>query len=273
MGFQILRVKKLKSQMSVMRSLTHSYREQETLNADPRKRHDNGILVGSEDANSALHDFKQLLPKKLRKGGVLCIEYLVTASPESMHAMTREQQDEYFSDATKWLKERHGRENLFHVGVHRDEKTPHMFAYVMPFDSKGRMNASYFLGGGKKLSDMQTDFHEKVSQNYGLDRGIKGSKAKHQRIQRYYAQLNQPDPLIRITAAEVTREKKGIFTQESYEAVAERVSRHLQRKLKPVFSKAKTAQGDKERAKQMARTARNTFQKSKLLGRAKQSIL
>ena len=104
MGFQILRTKKLKSQLSVRRSLTHSHRESETLNADRNKRHDNGILVGSEDANSALQDFKQLLPEKIRKGAVLCIEYLVTASPESMNAMTRDKQDEYFSDATKWLQ-------------------------------------------------------------------------------------------------------------------------------------------------------------------------
>ena len=91
-------------------------------------------------------------------------------------------------------KKCHGEGNVFHVGIHRDEKTPHMFAYVMPYDTKGKMNAKHFLGGSKILSEMQTDFHQQVSQNYGLDRGIKGSKAKHQRVQRYYAQLNQPDP-------------------------------------------------------------------------------
>ena len=267
MGFQILRIKKLKSRMSVRRSLTHSHREQETLNADSSKCQFNGILIGAENANSVLRDFEQLLPEKTRKGLVLCIEYLVTASPESMIEMTRELQDDYFADATTWLKNRHGEKNVFHVGIHRDEKTPHMFAYVMPFDPKGNMNAHYFLGGRKILSEMQTDFHQKVSQNYGLNRGIKGSKARHQRLQRYYAQLNQPDPLITVTAADVTPKKIGLFKQESYDAVAKRLSSHFQRKLKPVFSKAKTAQGDRERAKEMVETAEIISKKNEILSR------
>lgn len=265
MGFQILRTKKLKQTVSVLRSLKHSHREQETLNADPSKRGDNGVLIGAGDANAVLQGFKQLLPEKIRKGGVLCIEYLVTASPESMQKMTKAQQDEYFNDAVKWLQERHGAKNVIHAGVHRDETTPHMFAYVMPYDSKGKMNASAFLGGSEVLSKMQTDFHQKVSQKYGLERGVKGSKAKHQRVKRHYAQLNEPDPKIGVTAAEIKPEKKGIFKQESHEAVAERVSRHLQRKLQPVVTRAKTAQGDKDRAREMARTAKILGEKNEVL--------
>ncbi|KNG91767.1 hypothetical protein, partial [Pseudaestuariivita atlantica] len=43
-----------------------------------------------------------------------------------------------------------------------------------------------FVGNKKALSDLQTDFAEKVSEPYGLRRGIKGSVARHERVQRVY---------------------------------------------------------------------------------------
>lgn len=274
MGFAILRTKKLKSKLSVLLSLKHSHREQDTPNADPAKLDHNGIVIGSDSADKAFKEFSKLLPEKIRKNGVICIEYLITGSPDNIHKMTRLQQDKYFEDATKWLQETHGEKNVFHVGIHRDETTPHMFAYVIPYDPKGKMNARHFLGGSDKLSKMQTDFHEKVAVNYGLERGIKGSKAKHQKVKRFYSQINQPDQKIQITAEDVVPQKTSFFSKETPADVADRINEDLKDKLQPTLSLVKTTKGDQERASQLIRTGlkmneENTSLKMSLSSRIK----
>ena len=66
-----------------------------------------------------------------------------------------------------------------------------MYAYVVPIDSEtGRLNAKKWFGGAKALNNMQTDFAKNVASSYGFERGIEGSKAKHQRVSQYYAKLN-----------------------------------------------------------------------------------
>jgi Plasmid recombination enzyme len=98
MGYAILRTQKLKSPVAVQRSLKHAMREQDTPNADPDKTHDN-THFGAETVAEALERFNGRLPEKYRKDAVLCIEYLVTASPGDMASKNRSQQDAYLMDA------------------------------------------------------------------------------------------------------------------------------------------------------------------------------
>jgi hypothetical protein len=39
---------------------------------------------------------------------------------------------------------------------------------------------------------MQTEFVELVGAGHGLERGIEGSKAKHQRVKAFYAEIGKP---------------------------------------------------------------------------------
>ena len=49
-----------------------------------------------------------------------------------------------------------GRKNVVYAGIHQDETTPHMYAYVVPRDPEsGRLNAKRWLGRAKALRDMQ----------------------------------------------------------------------------------------------------------------------
>ena len=173
-------------------SLKHAYRDQITPNADPSRLSQNEMTVPTRE--QALARFNERLSQvdgKIRKNGVLCVEYLVTASPDDMHAKTREQQDQYFKDALKWLEERHGKENIITAGIHRDESTPHLYVHVVPMDRhRNKLNCRAFLGGADVLSAMQTDFYEKVAKNHGLERGIKGSKARHTRVRDFYKNIN-----------------------------------------------------------------------------------
>ena len=191
MKYAILRTQKLKATGAVWRSLKHAFREQPTPNADPAKAAQNAH-VGATSAAEAMQRVRDRLPEKRRKDAVLAIEYLITASPEAMQAKDGRAQTAYFDDALKWLRERHGAANVVYAGIHRDESTPHMYAYVVPLDeATGRLNARRWLGGSKALSEMQTDFAATVGARHGLERGIKGSRAKHERVRRHYGLVNQ----------------------------------------------------------------------------------
>ena len=254
MGFAILRTQKLKSPVAVRRSMKHAFRAQETPNADMARTPEN-THIGAQSVDEGMAAFNAALPEKYRKNAVLAVEYLVTASPEAMNAMDRAGQDAYFADALDWLKEKHGVENVVYAGIHRDESTPHMYAYVVPKDPEtGRLNCRRFLGGAKALSEMQTDFAVKVGQRHGLERGIEGSKARHITVQQYYAALNRPEHTHAAPElVEPKQLKKGLFssTYESPVDVAERVKKHYD----PAIKEAAGARLQARRAAEMARTA------------------
>lgn len=201
MAYAILRVTKLKTVVSVRRSLAHAHRDADTPNADAARTAENSHF-GASSAAAALEAFNSRLATvgKLRSNAVLAVEYLVTGSPDAMHSKNRVQQDAYFADALDWIRAKHGVENVFYAGVHRDESTPHMYAYVVPIDGRGRLNCRAYLGGSKALSEMQTDFARQVGQAHGLERGIEKSKAKHQDIRRWYGQQTTMEAKLEATS-------------------------------------------------------------------------
>ena len=259
MAFAILRTQKLKAAVAVRRSLKHAFRAQDTPNADPTRLGENSHL-GANSVDEAMKAFQNRLPEKIRKNGVLAIEYLITGSPDGMNNKSRRDQDAYFTDALAWLKERHGAENLIYAGIHRDETTPHLYAYVVPIDPQGKLNCRHFLGGAKALSQMQTDFAEQVGQRHGLQRGIEGSKAKHTTVRQYYASLQQdsPAPLVIPAQALAPRVlKNNLFSriEEAPEVVASRLSRETQAHYAPAMARAKRTDLAERRAKELAATA------------------
>ena len=61
-----------------------------------------------------------------------------------MQGKARSSQDAYFRDALDWLKNKHGAENVVYAGIHRDETTPHMYAYVVPRVGKSSTVGSFW---------------------------------------------------------------------------------------------------------------------------------
>jgi hypothetical protein len=227
MGYVILRTKKLKSGHAVRRSLAHAFREQDTPNADPTRASENSH-IGAKSAQEALARFNARLPEKVRSNAVLGIEYLISSSPEDMRGKSRKEQDAYFKDALKWLQAKHGKENVVYAGVHRDETTPHLYAYVVPIDERGKLNCRHFLGGAKALTVMQTEFFQAVGKSHGLQRGVEGSKARHTTIKEYYTRVNaafEPLPEVKTPAPSKPRvepEKPGMFASKDIKAFYER---------------------------------------------------
>lgn len=90
-----------------------------------------------------------------------------------------------------WLaKKAGGAENIVTFCVHLDETTPHIQATICPMYD-GRLNSKKFVDGPKGLGRLQTEYAEKVSEKWGLERGVRGSKAKHQTLAEFYRRLEE----------------------------------------------------------------------------------
>lgn len=190
MNYCILRTEKLKSFGSIAGSAKHTFREIPTPNADPARTPLN-MTWGAGSAAAVCAAIKTQLPAKRREDAVLCIEYLITASPEWFTTTPMKQQSDYFGAAARWLKARHGEASVVCLNMQSDETSPHLVAYVVPLTKDGRLSAKDFLGGRKVLSEMQTDFAEKIGKPVGLQRGVEGSKATHTTAKQYAAALNK----------------------------------------------------------------------------------
>lgn len=265
--FAILRTAKLKSFGNVGGSLSHTYRTRETTNADPDRADTNEHSHSSPaEVMQALRD---RLPDKYRKDAVIGLEYFVGASPQWFDGKTREQQDAYFRESIDWLEKRHGKENVVGWSIHRDETSPHLVAYVVPISDRGTLNAKQWTGGAAALSKMQTDFAKNVGARNDLERGIEGSKAHHQTIKGFYAQIGQTGQQIIVSPAMTEPKvlKKNLFSTEyeTPETVAQRVTGAVQKAYTPTIEQAKLAASERRRADEMTRTAKSLERDKKAL--------
>ena len=218
--FAVLRVAKIKTLGNLASSAKHTFRQRETPNADPELRGANEVWIGPDSAAGMAAAWAARAPETIRKNAVHALEYLVTASPEALAAMSKDEQDGYFARRLDWLCRRHGKENVLSAVIHRDETTPHLTAMVIPLGERGHLNARSFTGGKVQLSAMQTSFAEAVS-DWGIERGIHRSGARHVSIREYYAQVTT----LPSRTLEIPEIERGGFLgrgRESPEAYAER---------------------------------------------------
>lgn len=126
---------------------------------------------------------------KIRKNQVLALDVLLSFSRDADINV-----DEWEKRSVQWLKETFdvapdGKSNLLHAVSHHDETgNVHIHALVIPVDENGHLNARRFINGRVAMSDLQTSYANSVA-DLGLERGIKGSSAKHKDIKKYYAEL------------------------------------------------------------------------------------
>lgn len=258
MAYAIMRAKKLATMGSVAASMQHCYRERETHNADQERTPDNQHL-GAKTTDEAMGKLREMLPEKRRKDAVLAVEYVMTASPEWFAKATPEQEKALFQRSLQWLADKYGADRIITASIHRDEATPHLSAFVVPLTADKRLSAKEFIGDRKKMSADQTSYAAKML-DLGLERGIEGSKATHQRVQSFYGALERGSVSeITISAEAVTPKvlSKGVFsrTEEAPEAVAARLTAKLRGSLASTLKNAAMAVQERRRAKEMQDTA------------------
>lgn len=278
----VLRVAKLASFGSIQASGEHTWRERPTHNADPELTPLNEDWRGVNCAAALVEAVQQrvALADQKAERPVLCLEYLVTAHHDAFkEGGGKIDSADYFADSLKWIEAKHGKENVVAVNIQRDELTPHMVAYVVPLveveaktrkrsvvvgkDSEGkqirevrefktegvtRLSAAEFVNGREKLRHLQTDFAQSVGVKHGLERGVEGSKAKHQTVKQFYAKLNDTEKVFNVAKSKASRvdelEKQALIRQAADEKIKAGIQ-GLQKQVETLTKHAEIAAKDK----------------------------
>ena len=237
MPHAIARISKLKSG-NVGGSEKHTKRERDTPNANPEIT--NIRFIGQPDSPN-LPNLETIVRERIgeqtiRKNAVLCVEMLLTASPEYFRPDDPSKAGYYeperladFQQAVRgWLDKEYG-DRIVRAELHLDESTPHIHAYLVPLDERGKLNCRGLFGGRQKLSGFQ-DSYANALKPLGLERGIKGSRARHTTVKQYYAAVTKtPDlTLDRTTIAhQLADRQKAIKEKEQ----ARRTAKSLANKV------------------------------------------
>ena len=215
--YVILRHTKLKSYGEIGGSLDHTYRLIDTPNSDSSRLNLNEHDFNKK--NDVVQSIKNRINQRVkeRPGNVLCVEYLVTASPDWSGWRDKDKETEFFNLQKERLIKKWGAENVISTHIHRDETTPHMIVYIVPFDEEKKvLNCKKWLGERKLLQEEQTEAAE-IVKHLGLSRGIKNSKAEHRTIKQHYEIVNQINEVNEFSPSVDNLPSPGLFeTKKDY---------------------------------------------------------
>lgn len=203
MGYVVLHMSKAKGNDS--RMTAHIERTVEPKNADKNRTHLNRELIefpeGVTNRTQAIqHRIETAkIKRKITKDQVRVIRINLSGSPEDMKRIEAEGRiEEWSRDTIDYLKKEFGEKNIVSAVLHMDEKTPHIHASLVPIVEGARRKAKE---GTKKKNtirlcadDIMTktklegfqDTYAEAMAKYGLERGIRGSEAKHVTTAEFY---------------------------------------------------------------------------------------
>ena len=228
----IIRTAKLKTWGNVAGSGSHIARQRETANADPDAPPP-VRLVGTGNPEADVRSRIEGAGVRVAKNAVLAVEVLMTASPEYFRPDHPERAGSYAparlkawqQAVTDWARDRWG-DNLVSMTVHLDEATPHAHAVVVPINPKtNRLSAKAMITGGRKMLAELQDSYAGALAPLGLERGQRGSKAKHETIKRVYGALSEPPPapmMIPVPPAAILEGTRREWAEQQRQEQAER---------------------------------------------------
>jgi hypothetical protein len=218
MGFAVLHIQKPKGNDAG--TTAHIERTVSPANADPERKHLNRELIkfpdGVETRTQAIqHRIETAgIKRKISHNQVRALQIMLSGTPEDMQRIVAEGKlDQWCDDNVKWLQDTLMKDNLVSAVLHMDEKTPHIHATVVPIVTgerrKEREKKPETEQGKKKYRKKATDTvrlcaddvmtrenlkyfqdsYGEAMQKYGLQRGIKGSDARHISTTQHYRDL------------------------------------------------------------------------------------
>lgn len=149
------------------------------------------------------------LTRKIGKNQVLALNVLLTSDGEALRSLADEGRlDEWAEASIGWAKQTFGEDNVVGAHLHMDEQTPHLHVTVVPIvtterkrkASEARATKRYRTKpkNGPRLSadDIMTrenltrfqDTYAEAMARFGMERGIRGSDARHVDQHEYYRQ-------------------------------------------------------------------------------------
>ena len=246
MGYFSLDIKKAKGTSDTTQS-DHIERKIIPKNADPTRTHLNRVLVEYPDG---VHGRDEAIVHRLNTAGirrkithdqVRVVRVVLSGTHEDMmNIQEKGELDEWCSDSIQWLQATFGRENVVAAHLHMDEKTPHIHAAIVPIVTGERRKAKKEQEDGKRkyhkkantvrlcaddLFNRQTliayhDNYARVMTKYGLQRGVRGSEARHTTTMQYYRDLKKKNETLE-TETRLLQEKKAEAQEELKQVKAE----------------------------------------------------
>lgn len=233
MAYAILRTKRIREHQ-VNQVFMHNLRVdlKYAKHTDPSKTDLNEVLVDTWGLSAGLGGFAEKWDEGIKKTGVQVgknntvkmLEFVLTASPEFFKTATPGQIKQWEKAQKEFAKKEFG-ENLKFMVVHKDEKTPHIHLCVLPAvkkvhkykNQKGEFfKEKYTLSPNdfnpKYLAELQTRYAE-ANKGFGLNRGLKRSKANHKTLKEYYENIDQA--MKKDYTNGVKREVQKIFEENS----------------------------------------------------------
>ena len=232
-------------------------------NADPTRTHLNMALVTYPDGvngrdEAIAYRLKTAgIKRKITNDQVRVVRIVMSGTHKDMMAIYKNGKlGEWCQDSIKYLYDTFGWENVVSAHLHMDEKTPHIHASVVPIVTGERRKAKKEQANGKRkyrkkantvrlcaddLFNRQTlisyhDGYAEVMAKYGLQRGVRGSEARHTTTTQYYRELKKMNDALEMESKRLQEEKA-----EAEQELKQVKSEIRTDKLKSVATDAATA--------------------------------
>lgn len=262
MGYISIQINKAKGSADTGAS-DHIERKTIPKNADLTRTHLNRELVefpdGVSDRTEAInHRIRTAgIKRKITPDQVRAIRIVLSGTHEDMMKIQDEGRlDEWCDDNLQWLQRTFGNENTVSAVLHMDEHTPHIHATVVPIVTGERRKAKKKQTDGKRsyrkkantvrlcADDVLTreklvtyhDSYAKAMEKYGLQRGVRGSEARHTTTAQYYRDLKRQTGELETNVRQLQTEQK-----QAERLLAEVRKEIKSEKLEAAKTEAKTA--------------------------------
>ena len=130
--------------------------------------------------------------RKIRDNAVKRLSFALSGSHEQMLKIEAEGKIKQWAMANyKFFGQKYGYKNITEFAVHMDERTPHIHCMLVPMvkTEKGEKLCAKDLTSRDQLRDLQDEYAEAMKP-YGLERGLRGSRATHDTTAEYYAKIH-----------------------------------------------------------------------------------
>ena len=262
MGYFTLDFKKAKG-ASDARMSDHIERRVIAPNVDSTRTHLNRELVELPEGvtvrdEAIAHRIKSAgIKRKITPDQVRAIRVMMSGTHEDMMKIQQDgRMNEWCNDSMEWLHKTFGRENTVSAVLHMDETTPHIHATIVPIVTGERRKAKQKQTEGKRSYRKKADaarlcaddvlnrdkligYHDdyaKIMDKYGLQRGVRGSEARHVTTAQYYRDLKRQTGKLETGVQQLQEER------EEAEKQLKQVKKEIgTQKLEAVKTEAKAA--------------------------------
>jgi DNA repair exonuclease SbcCD ATPase subunit len=271
MGYVVCHIQKPKGNDAG--TSAHIERRVHPSNADQSREYLNRKLVeypdGVENRTQAIqHRIETAgITRKIGTNQVRALRIMLSGTHEDMkHIEAEGRLDEWCVDSLDWLHKTFGADNVVSADLHRDEQTPHIHATVVPIVTGERRakpsnkptdpnKRTYRKKPANTIrlcaDDVMTrdnlerfqDTYAEAMNKYGLQRGIRGSEARHISTPQYYRDLHAKNKDLREDIAELEEQKE--FRQQE---VAELAQQEQQARTRTEQATAEKQQAETELA-------------------------